>query len=64
MLQSFAILWSNRHGALDRLAVHVQRDALAAALVELDIDSLTLVEVLENDIDVDGGGEEQGCHRG
>jgi hypothetical protein len=63
MLQSLAILWSNRYGALDRLAVHVQGDALAAALVELDIDSLALIEVLENDVDVDGGGEEEGSHR-
>jgi hypothetical protein len=63
VLQSLAILWSNCYGTLDRLAVHVQGDALAAALVELDIDSLALIEVLENDVNVDGGGEEQGSHR-
>lgn len=63
VLQSLAILWSNRYGALDRLAVHVQGDALAAALVELDIDSLAFIEVLEDDVDVDGGGEEEGSHR-
>lgn len=62
MLQSLAILWSNRYSALNRLAVHVQRDTLAAALVELDIDGLALIEVFEDDVDVDGGGEEQGSH--
>jgi hypothetical protein len=63
VLQSLAILWSNRYGALDRLAVHVQGDALPAALVKLDINSLALIEVVKNDVDVDGGGEEQGSHR-
>jgi hypothetical protein len=63
VLQSLAIFGSNRYSALDRLAVHVQGDALAAALVELDIDGLALIEVFKDDVDVDGGGEEQGSHR-
>lgn len=38
VLQTFAILWPDRHCALDGLPVHVQGDPLAAAFVELDID--------------------------
>jgi hypothetical protein len=63
VLQSLAILRSDRHGALDGLPVHVQGNALAAALVELDIDGLALIKVIEDDVDIDRGGEEEGRHR-
>jgi hypothetical protein len=59
MLQPLAILWSDCHGTLYGLAVHVQRDPLAAALVELDVDGLALIEVFKDDIDVDRGREEE-----
>lgn len=62
VLQSFSILGSDRHGTLDRLAIHVQRDPFATALVELDVDRLTVITVVENDVDIDGGGEEERRH--
>lgn len=64
MFESLAILRSDGHGTLDGLAVHVQRDPLAAALVELDVDGLALIEVFEDHIDVDRCGEEEGSHCG
>ena len=60
MLQSFPILGSNGHGTLDRLSIHIQRDPLATALVEFDIDRLAFIAVFEDDVNVDGGGEEEG----
>jgi hypothetical protein len=62
MLQSLAILGSDGHDALDGLAVHVQRDTLAAVFVELDIDGLALIEIFKNNVDIDRGGEEEGRH--
>jgi hypothetical protein len=63
VLQSLAILRSDRHGALHGLTVHEQGDPLAAVLVELDIDGLAVIKVVENDVDIDRGGEEEGGHR-
>ena len=59
MFQSLAILRSDGHSTLDGLAIHVQRDPLAAALVELDVNGLALIEVFEDHVDIDGGGEEE-----
>lgn len=64
MFQSLAILRSDSHSTLDGLAVHVQRDPLAAALVELDVDGLALIEIFEDHVNVDRCGEEEGSHRG
>lgn len=64
MFQSLAILRSDGHSTLDGLAIHVQRDPLAAALVELDVYGLALIEVFEDHVDVDRCGEEEGSHRG
>jgi hypothetical protein len=68
VLEALAILGPHRDLALDRLAIEVQRDLLFAVLVELDVDGGAVVEVLEDDVDVDGGGEEvghgeRGCFR-
>lgn len=63
MLQSLAIFRPDRHGALDGLPVHVQGNPLTAALVELDIDGLAVIEIIEDNVDIDGGGEEEGRHR-
>lgn len=63
MLQSLAIFRSDRHGTLDGLSVHEQGYPLAAVLVELDIDGLAIIQVIEDDIDIDRGGEEEGRHR-
>jgi len=63
VLQSLAILRSDRHSALDGLPVHVQGNPLTATLVELDIDGLAVVKVIENDVNIDRGGEEEGRHR-
>jgi hypothetical protein len=46
MLQSLAILGSDRHRTLDGLPIHVQGDPLTAALVELDIYCLAIIEVV------------------
>lgn len=60
VLQALAILGPYRDLALDRLAIQIQRHLLLAVLVELHIDRLALVEVLEDDVDVDGDAEEVG----
>jgi len=60
VLQSLAILWAYCDLALDRLSVQVQRDLFFPVLVELDVHGLALVEFLEDDVDVDGRGEEVG----
>lgn len=58
VLQPLAVLGPHRNGALDRLAVHVQRGLLAAVLVQLHVDHGALVGILEDDVDVDGRREE------
>lgn len=58
VLQSLAVLWPDCDGALDRLAVHVQRGLLAAVLVQLHVDHCALVGILQDDVDVDGRREE------
>jgi hypothetical protein len=60
VLEALAILGPHGDLALDRLAIEVQRHLLLAVLVELDVDGGAVVEVLEDDVDVDGGGEEVG----
>jgi hypothetical protein len=60
VLEALAILGSHRDLALDRLAVEVQGDLFLARLVELDVDGGAVIEVLEDNVDVDGGGEEVG----
>ena len=58
MLQSLAILGSYRHLASDGLSIHVQRHLLPSVLVRFDVDHLSLVRVLEDDVNVDRGREE------
>lgn len=53
VLQSLAILGPHRHGALDRLAVHIQRSLLAPVLVQLDIHHGSLVSIVEDYVDID-----------
>jgi hypothetical protein len=60
VLKALAILGSHRDLALDRLAIEVQRDLFFAGLVELDVNGGAVVEVLEDDVNIDGGGEEVG----
>ncbi|KAL8303673.1 hypothetical protein RB597_004906 [Gaeumannomyces tritici] len=58
VLQPLAVLGPHRHGALDRLAVHVERRLLAPVLVQLDVHHGPLVAVLEDDVDIDWRREE------
>lgn len=58
VLEAFAVLGPHRHGALDRLAVHVQRRLFTAVLVKLDIDHGAVIRLVEDNVDVDGGREE------
>ena len=58
MLQPLAILGPHGYLSLDRLAVEVQRHLFLAVLVQLDLDGGAVIEVFEDDVDVDGGGEE------
>lgn len=58
MLHPLAILGPDSHGALDRLPVHKQGRLLTSVLVELDVDHGPIIRVLEDDVDVDGVGEE------
>lgn len=58
VLEALAILWPHGDGALDRFPVHVQGCLLAPVLVELDVDHGTVVGVLEDDVNVDGGRKE------
>lgn len=58
VLQSLAIFGSNGDCALHRLAIHVQRDLFFPVLVEFNIDHSPLIGVLQDDVDVDRGGEE------
>lgn len=60
VLEALAVLGADRHGALDGLAVHVEGGLFAAVLVELDVDHGPVVGIFEDDVDVDGGGEEVG----
>ena len=60
VLQSLAILGSDCDLPLDRLAIEVQWHFLLAVLIELDIDGRAVVQVLEDNVDVDRGGEEVG----
>lgn len=62
VLQALAIFGSDSHGTLHGLAVHVQGNPLSAALVELDIDRLASVQIIKDNVDIDGGGEEEGSH--
>lgn len=64
VLQSPSILGSNRHGTFHRFPIEVQRCLFPPILVELDINSLTAVGVLQDDIDIDWGGEEERGHCG
>lgn len=63
MLQALPVLRPDSNCALDGLAIHVQRCLFAAVFVELDVDHLPVVGIVEDDVDVDGGGEEV-RHRG
>lgn len=58
MLQALPVLGPDCNCALDGLAIHVQRGLFAAVFVEFDVDHLPVVGIVEDDVDVDGGGEE------
>ena len=58
MLEALAIFGADGDLALDRLAIEVEGDLFLAVLVELDVDGGAVVEVLEDNVDVDRGGEE------
>jgi hypothetical protein len=58
VFQPLAILGSYRDLALDRFAIQIQRHLFFAVLVQLHIHGRAVVEVLEHNVDVDGGGEE------
>jgi hypothetical protein len=60
VLEALAILGPDGDLALDRLAIEVERDLLFAVLIELDVDGGAVIEVLEDNVDVDRGGEEVG----
>lgn len=64
VLQSPSIFGSNRHGTFHRFPIEVQGRLFPPILVELDINGLTAVGVLKDDIDIDGGGEEERGHCG
>ena len=54
MLESLAIFGPDGYSALDRLAIGVQWGLFDAVLVEFNVDRGPIVEVLKNDVDVDG----------
>ena len=63
VFEALAIFRTHSHGSLDGFAVSVEEDLFALVLVELHVDRRSVVGVFEDDVDVDGGGEEVG-HRG
>lgn len=62
VFEAFAVFGSDGHGALDGLAVEVERAFLAAGLVEFDVDGGAVVGAVEDDVDVERSGEGEDGH--
>lgn len=60
MLKPLAILGTDSNSAFDRLAIHKEGRLLATVLVKLDIDHGTIIGIVKDNVDVDGGRKEVG----
>jgi hypothetical protein len=64
MFQALPVFWSDCDGPLYRLTVEVERCFFSPVFVELDVDCLAVIGIFQDDVDVHGGGEEEGRHGG
>lgn len=60
VLQSLAIFGSNRDRSSDRLPIHVQWCFLPSILLQLQVHHCFFIAVFQDNVDIDGGGEEVG----
>lgn len=60
VLQSLAILGSNRDSSPDRFPVHVQWCLFPSILLQLHVHHRFFIAILQDDVDIDRSGEEVG----
>ena len=60
MFEALAIFRTHCDSTLDGFTIGVEKHFFPLVFLELHVDSRPVVGVLEDDVDVDGGGEEVG----